>query len=167
MPLVHALLSAAFSERREPLTELTSLQRLVLTRMVNTEELWSIGNLMGAFEAYGLSSEREKCAQLLGVKVTEDAALKALRSGLGFADIDFLEKGREGILRALAIDPAVFARAPAPDECWLLCAKAFAETEPERALAAFRHACAINPGVAHRVDPAWHLAELLQEHGLI
>ena len=56
---------------------------------------------------------------------------------------------------------AVFERAPAPDECWLLCAKVFAESDPERALAAYRRATSINPGVAHRVNPAWRLADLL------
>ena len=47
MPLVRALLSAAFPARKEPVTELTDFQKLVLTRMVNTEELWSVGNLSG------------------------------------------------------------------------------------------------------------------------
>jgi tetratricopeptide (TPR) repeat protein len=166
MPLVRALLSAAFQRRDEALTELTDLQRQVLVRMVNTEELWSIGNLWGTFKAYGLPHDREKCAQLAGVKVADDEALKALRSGLAFADIGFLDKGREGILQALEIDPAVFERAPAPDECWLLCAKAFAESDPERSIAAFRRATMINPRIAHRVDPAWRLADLIKENGL-
>lgn len=92
--------------------------------MVNTEELWEIGNLMWTFQTYGLSSDRGKCAEQVGVQVADDEALKSLRSGLAFADIGFLEKGREGILKALELDPAVFERAPGPDECWLLCAKA-------------------------------------------
>jgi tetratricopeptide (TPR) repeat protein len=91
--------------------------------------------------------------------------LKALREGLAFADIGFLEKGREGILRALELDRAVFERATAPDECWLLCAKAFAESDSQRAIAAFRNAISINPNVAHRVIPTWRLADLLREHG--
>src|SRR5262249_2949095 len=107
-----------------------------------------------------------KCAELAGVKVADDEALKSLRSGLAFADIGFLDKGREGILEALKLDPAVFERAPAPDECWLLCAKAFAESEPERALAAYGRAVSMNPAMAHRVNPTWRLAELLKEHGL-
>jgi len=73
---------------------------------------------------------------------------------------------RERILQALEIDPAVFERTPSPEECWLLCAKAFAESDPERALAAFRRATAINTAVAHRVDPSWRLADLLKEHGV-
>jgi tetratricopeptide (TPR) repeat protein len=100
------------------------------------------------------------------VKVTDDEALKSLRSGLAFAEIGFLDKGREGILKALELDPAVFERAPAPEECWLLCAKAFAESDPERAIAAYRRATSINPGVAHRVNPTWRLADLLKEHGV-
>jgi hypothetical protein len=64
------------------------------------------------------------------------------------------------------LDPAVFEFAPGPDESWLLCAKAFAETDPERALAAYRNALSINPGIAHRVNPTWSLADLLREHGL-
>jgi hypothetical protein len=165
MPLVSALLSAAFSTRDDALTELTALQRQVLARMVNTEELWSIGNLLWTFKAYGLPHDRDKCAQLVGVEVADDEALKALRSGLAFADIGFLEKGREGILKALELDPAVFERAPAPDECWLLCAKAFAESDPERAIAAYRRATSINSGVAHRVNPTWRLGGLLKEIG--
>ena len=166
MPLVSALLSAAFPRSDEALTELTGLQRQVLARMVNTEELWSIGNLLWTFKAYGLPHDRKKCAQLVGVKVADDEALKALRSGLAFAHIGFLEKGREGILKALELDPAVFERAPAPDECWLLCAKAFAESDPERAMAAYRRATSLNSGVAHRVNPTWRLADLLKENGL-
>jgi hypothetical protein len=165
-PLASALLSAAFTRRDEPLTEPTDLQRQVLTRMVNTEELWSIGNLLWTFKAHGLPHDREKCAQLVGVRVADDEALKALRSGVAFADIGFLDKGREGILKALDLDPAVFERAPGPDENWLLCAKAFADTDPERAISAYRHAVAINPGVAHRVDPTWRLADVLKERGV-
>jgi hypothetical protein len=166
MPLAGSLLAAAFPRRHDAVTELTALQREVLARMVNTEELWSIGNLMWTFQAYGLPWDREKCAQLVGVKVADDEALKTLSLGLAFADIGFLDKGREGILEALALDPAVFERAPAPEECWLLCAKAFAESDPERALAAYRRATALNPATAHRVNPTWRLADLLKEHGL-
>ena len=61
MPLVGALLSAAFSRRDQPLTELTDLQKQVLARMVNTEELWSIGNLTWTFKAYGLAQSRKMC----------------------------------------------------------------------------------------------------------
>jgi hypothetical protein len=163
MPLARSLLSAAFTPQKEPLTELTAFQKQVLTRMVNTEELWPIGNLMWTFKAYGLPHDREKCAQLIGVKVADDEALKALRSGLAFADIGFLDKGREDILRALEIDSAVFQRSPAPDESWLLCAKVFAESDPKRALEAYRNACSINPAVAGRVKPTWRLADLLKQ----
>jgi HEAT repeats len=164
MPLVRTLLSAAFPKREEPLTELTDLQRQVLIRMVNTEELWSVA-MFGLFRTCGLTQDREKCAQLAGVKVADDEALRALRLGLAFADLGFLDKGCEGILKAFAIDPAVLERTPAPDECWLLCAKAFAESDPERSIAAFRCAIAINPGIAHRVNPTWPLADLLKENG--
>jgi hypothetical protein len=166
MPLVSALLSAAFPRRDQALTELTDLQRQVLARLVNTEELWSIGNLMWTFKAYGLPHDREKCAKLAGVKVANDEALSELRSALAFADIGFLEKAREGILKALEADAAVFERAPAPEECWMLCAKAFAESDPERAIAAYQRATSINPGVTHRVNPTWRLADLLNENGL-
>jgi hypothetical protein len=166
MPLVSSLLSAAFSKRQDTLTELTDLQRQVLSRMVNTEELWSIGNVWLIFHAYGLPHDRDKCARLIGVKVADDKALAALRPALAFASIGFLQKAREGILTALEIDPIVFERTPAPDECWLLCAKAFAETEPKRAIEAFRRACSINPAVARRVDPTWRLADLLEENRL-
>jgi hypothetical protein len=166
MPLVGALLAAVFPRRDEAVAELNTLQRQVLARMVNTEELWSIGNLMWTFKQHGLPSDRRKCAGLIGVKVADVEALGSLRSGLAYADIGFLDKGREGILKALELDPAVFERAPGTDECWLLCAKAFAESDPERALTAYRHATSINPAMAHRVNTTWHLADLLKEHGL-
>ncbi|HMF15660.1 MAG TPA: hypothetical protein VKE98_00565 [Gemmataceae bacterium] len=162
VPLVQSLLSAAFPKQEEPLTNLNDLQRLVLSRMVNTDELWN-NALFGLFKAYGLTQDREKCAQLAGVRVAQDKALDELRLGLAFADIGFLEKGREGILKALEVDPFVFERATAPEECWLLCAKAFAETDPDRSIEAFRHATAINPAMAHRVHPSWRLADLIKE----
>jgi len=165
MPLVGSLLSAAFATRAEPVTELNALQKQVLARMVNTDELWSIGNLTWTFQAYGLPSDREQCAGLVGVQVADDEALTALRSALAFADIGFLDKARAGILEALRRDPAVFSRSPGADECWLLCAKAFAETDPERALAAYRHATLITPGMRQRVNPTWRLSDLLKEHG--
>jgi len=65
MPLVTALLSITFARREEPLTELTPLQKQVVTRMVRSEELWSIGNLYWTLKAHGLSSKREECAKLL------------------------------------------------------------------------------------------------------
>jgi hypothetical protein len=63
----------------------------------------------------------------------------------------FYEKGRNHIEEALRQDPLVFERAPAPEECRLYCAKAYAETDPARALEEYRRAIAINPTVAHRV----------------
>jgi hypothetical protein len=77
----------------------------------------------------------------------------------------FREKFVEARVECVPPDPAVFERAPAPDECWLLCAKAFAESDPDRAIAAYQHATAINPGAAHRVNRTWRLADLLKEHG--
>jgi hypothetical protein len=164
MPLVQALLSAAFQQRKKRLTTLTDLQRQVLIRMVNTEELWSIGNLMWTFEAYGLPHDRARCARLAHVKVANDPALAELRPALALADIGFLEEARKGIRKALRLDPAVFERAPAPEECWLLCAKAFAETDRKRSLAAFQRAIAIKPTMAQRVEPTWRLAEVLAEN---
>jgi hypothetical protein len=163
MPLVRTLISAAFPEREDPVTELTDLQRFVLRRMVDNSELWNIANLDWSFRAHGLPTDRKKCAELAGVRVAEDKALAELRSGLMYSRLGFLEKGRDGIETALSLDPAVFERAAAPDECWLLCAKAFAETDPERAMASYRHAVSINPGVASQVEITWHLADLLNE----
>lgn len=161
MPLVRTLIAAAFPQREEPVSKLTDLQRYVLSRMVDADEFWNIGNLSWAFRAHGLPQDRQKCAELLGVRVAEDKALAELRSGLMFAGMGFLEKGRDEIDKALALDPAVFERAAAPDECWLLCAKAFAETDQDRAMAAYRHAISINPNIADKVQVTWSLADLL------
>lgn len=163
MPLVRTLIATAFPERAEPVTELDDRQRYVLGRIVDNSELWNIGNLFWVFDAHGLQKDRDECAKLLGVRVAEDEALAELRSGVMFADMGFLKKGREGIEKALALDPAVFERAAAPDECWLFCAKAFAETDPERAMASYRNAVAINPASAGKVQLTWKLADLLGE----
>jgi hypothetical protein len=161
IPLVCTLLSAAFKKQTEPLVSLTSLQRRILTRLVKNHEVWSIGNLMGTPERYGLPYDREKCARLLGIDFADDEALKVLRSGLAFANIDFLDKAHDLILKALELDPDVLERVPEPDQCLLLCAKAFAAPDPEAAIEAFRAAQIVNPGVAARVDPTWRLADLL------
>lgn len=161
MPMVRTLIAAAFPPSDEPVTELNDLQRYVLGRMVDNSEMWNIGNLYWEFKSHGLPSDRNECAKLLGVRVAEDKALAELRSGVLFSRMGFLEKGREGIEKALELDPAVFARVAAPDECWLLCAKAFAETDPERALAAYRNAVSINPASANKVQVTWRLADLL------
>ncbi len=163
--MVRTLIAAVLPTREEPVKELTDLQRYVLGRLVNAEELWNIGNLSWSFRAHGLPQDRKKCAELVGVHVAEDKALAELRSGLMFSPIGFLEKGRDGIDKALALGPAVFERATAPDECWLLCAIAFAETDPERALAAYRHAISFNAASASKVQVTWKLADLLDEQG--
>jgi hypothetical protein len=161
IPLVMTLLSAAFSPTDRPVMKLDSLQRIVLTALVQNEELWSIGNLYETFQSYGLTNDRNKMATLLGVKVVEDPALAALRSGLSFAEINFLAKARERIEQALAIDSMVLERASASDECWFLVAKSFAETDAARAIAAYKRAIAKNSTLRDRIDPTWRLATLV------
>ncbi len=102
---------------------------------------------------------------MVGLQVVDDEALSELNTGMNWAEYDVLWRARERIDAALALDPDVFARAPCPDEYWLYCAKAFAETDAARALEAFGTAVAINPGVIRRVDSAWHLAKLLNGSG--
>ena len=169
IPLVETLLSAVFEQRDEPLTKLTDLQNLVLSQMLMTDELWSIGNLIGVFSYYGLPDglspdKKEKCAQLVGIKLTQDNALTELRSGLSFAEMNFLPQARESILKALAMDSTVFDRVVTPELAWLLYAKAFAPSDSKRALAAYRRAYLINRAIADRVESGWHLANLLKEH---
>ena len=166
--LVKTLLSAAFEKCKEPLIELTDIQKLVLTQMLLTDELWSIGNIMGTFEAYGLpygmGNRKEKIANFVSIELTPDEALKELCEGLSWAEMGcFLENDRNGIDRALQIDSTVFERSPSPSEAWLLCAKAFAEKDQNRALAAFRNAYLINPAIVGKVTPDWYLANLLEE----
>jgi len=121
--------------------------------MVNTQELWSVGGVRRSLEACGLPNDRVECAQLVGVSVSHDEALDWLHQGLSKAGIGNLAKARERIQKALELDPAVFERAPGADESWLLCARAFAESDPERALAAYRRAISINAAMAQRVTP--------------
>ncbi len=167
MPLVESILSAAFPPRPDRVETLTDLQRDVLARLVDVEEHWSIGNLHWVFESRGLPSNRKACARLVGVKVARDEALDDLRFALAHAEMGtgFFGKAREGILKALEADPAVFERAPASAESWLLCARAFAETEPDRALDAFRRAVAIDPAVANRIERTGPLMDLLKKEG--
>ena len=134
-----------------------------------TDELWSIGHLIGAFETYGLpdglSDKKEKCAKLVRMKLTQDRALTELRWGLAWAEMGvFMEKARAGIDKALAIDSTVIERSPIPEESWLLCAKAFAEVDKMRSLLAFRRAYLINPAITNQISSSWQLANLLQEN---
>ncbi len=163
MPFVNALLSAAFDVTDTEVTKLSGLQRQVLWKLVDCQELWTIVNLSYAFQSYGLPFDRKKCAQLAGVKFANDEALAELSTAVTFSDMGFLHKAREGIERALSIDPSVFARTPEPAECWLLCAKAFAETNPRRAIQAYNNAIAIDPNASSRVGVTWQLADLLQD----
>lgn len=169
VPLVKTLLSAVFEKRNEPLTELTDLQNLVLSQMLMTDELWSIGNLINVFSYYGLpdglpADKKEKCAQLVGIELTPDNALTELRSGLSFAEMNFLPQARESIFKALTMDSNVFDRVVTPALAWLLYAKAFAPSDSKRALAGYRRAYLINPAIGDRVESSWHLANLLKEY---
>lgn len=166
MPFADALLSAAFEPTNSQIEKLTELQRQVLISMIECQELWTVGNLHFEFKTYGIPFDRKQCADLVGVKVVNDEALSKLSNGITFAGMGFLEKAREGIEKALAIDPAVFARMPEPAECWLFCAKAFAETDSDRAIKAFLNAQAIDPNISHRVEVTWQLADLLRDRGL-
>ncbi len=165
MPLVQTLLATAFEPSDVPVRELSEPQRQILGCLVECQELWPIGNLFHLFPYYGLPHDRKQCAALAGVPCVDDKALKALSAGVLWSNMGFLDKGREHIEEALRCDPTVFDRTPAPDECWLMCAKAYAETDAPRALEAFRRAVAADPFAAHRVDPAWTLAWLLAQEG--
>jgi hypothetical protein len=166
MPFADALLSAAFEPTNSRLDQFTDLQRQVLLSMIQCQELWTIGNLHFEFKTYGIPFDRKECADLVGVKVVNDEALSNLSIGITFAGMGFLEKAREGIEKALDIDASVFARMPEPAECWLFCAKAFAETDPDRAIKAFLNAQAIDPNISYRVEVTWQLADLLRDRRL-
>jgi tetratricopeptide (TPR) repeat protein len=163
MPLVRTLLSTAFEPRDEPVTEVNDAQRRILVCLVDCQELWSIGNLSSDFRSRGLPHDRRQCAELAGVKFVEDKALAALSIGALYSKMGFHEKAREHIEEALKYDPLIFERTPSPDECWLFCAKAYAESDAQRAIEAFRRSKAINPLMAHRVDPTWKLFQLLTD----
>lgn len=88
--------------------------------------------------------------------------MAALSIGALFSKMGFHEKAREHIEEALKHDPIIFERTPSPDECWLFCAKAYAESDAPRAIEAFRRAKAINPLITHHVDPTWKLFQLIE-----
>ncbi len=161
VPLVRMLLSTAFEPSVEPVTEMNEAQRQILVCLVDCQELWPIANLSQDFRSRGLPHDRQKCAQLAGVTFVDDKALAALSNGALFSKMGFHEKAREGIEEALRVDPRIFERTPSPDECWLYCAKAYAETDAERALEAFHRASEINPNAIRHVDPTWKLFQLL------
>ena len=161
MPLVRTLISTGFEPRDKPLRELNDAQRQILVCLVDCQEIWSIGNLFQFFQAHGLPHDRQECAVLAGVKFVDNKALAALSIGALFSKMGFHEKARENIEEALRLDPLFFELTPSPDECWLYCAKAYAETDVERAMEAFNRALAINPAAIHRVDPTWDLFSLL------
>jgi hypothetical protein len=165
-PLVLALLSAAFKPRKRRLTKLTPLQKQVLSRMAHTPKVWMLGDMYWRSREYGLEWNREKCAKLARVKIAPDEPLEALKMGLAHADIGCRGLGREQIFEALELDPNVFERATVPYLSWLLCAEAFADTDPERAIDAYRRAISINPAIARRVRSTWPLAALLKERGI-
>ena len=75
----------------------------------------------------------------------------------------FLEKARERINKALELDATVMERTPDKAEVWLLYAKAFAETDPKRAIDAFRKAYSTNPAIINKVAPDWQLYDLLAQ----
>jgi len=163
MPLVRTLLSIAFDPRNEPVSEVNGAQRNVLVCLVDCQEHWPIVNLSSDFECRGLPHDRQKCADLAGVKVIHNTALAALSTGALFSKIGFHEKAREHFEEALKLDPTIFELSPAPEECWLYCAKAYAESDVKLALEAFRRATTINPTMFHRVDPTWTLFQLLAD----
>ena len=134
------------------------------------DEIWSMPDSIKIFFTYGLLdglsnlNKKEFCAKLVGIKLTHDDALREVRRGIALAKMNFLTQARESILRALEIDATVFERVPTPEEAWLLYAKAFAECDPQQAVAAFRHAYLINSAIERQVASTWHLASLLQEY---
>lgn len=163
MPLVRALLSTAFEPSDVPVTKVNESQRRILVCLVNCQEAWSIANLNSAFRSRGLPGDRRKCAEIAGVKVIEDKALAALSTGTHFSKIGFHQKAREHIEEALKHDPMIFERTPSPEECWLFCAKAYAETNVQRAIEAYGRSIALNPAMADHVDPTWKLFQLLKD----
>ncbi len=90
MGLVEAMLAFTFGEPSEPdvsedmpeapapaLLDPTALdddQRLVLTTMAATHELWTIGNLFFVLRSHGIPTVREQLAELLGLPLVRDEA---------------------------------------------------------------------------------------------
>ena len=101
IPLVVALLSAAFTRQEETVKKLTDLQKQVLGRMAKTQEMWSVGNFGEIFREYGLPHDRPICSTLSGVKQVKGNALEELERAFVHAELDFLEEARTEIDEAL------------------------------------------------------------------
>ena len=89
MGLVEAMLAFTFGEAPEDVSEdmsdetcpalldpaaLDDDQRLVLTTMAETHELWTIGNLFFVLRSHGIPTVREQLAALLGLELVRDEA---------------------------------------------------------------------------------------------
>ena len=61
------------------------------------------------------------------------------------------------------IDSTVLERSLTSKESWLLCAKAFAESDPRRSLLAFMQAYLISFTIINEILYGWELVSLLQE----
>ncbi len=87
MGLVEAMLACTFGEPPEPRDDLPFIpidpaslsgpQRQVLTCLAENHELWTIGNLFFLLRCYGIPSQRNELAALLGLAVGSDDVAEA------------------------------------------------------------------------------------------
>ena len=163
MGLVEAMLAFTFGEADEDVSEdmseapapalldpstLDADQRLVLTTMAETHELWTIGNLFFVLRGHGIPTQREQLAALLGLELVRDEAAE-LAAQARFHRVHMHDLGEAVALLRRAVELA-----PHDPDLWQQLAHALHDHDDnEGALIACERALAGDPnsGAAHFV----------------
>jgi len=163
MGLVEAMLAFTFGEPAEDVSEdmseapaptlldpaaLDDDQRLVLTTMAETHELWTIGNLFFVLRGHGIPTRREQLAALLGRELVRDEAAELA------AQARFHRVHMHDLDEAVALLRRAVELAPADAGLWQQLAHALHDNDDNpAALLACERALAGDPdsGAAHFV----------------
>lgn len=85
LAVVGALLALAFEPQKEPrlASSLSELQRLVLTKLVESDRVWDFGTVFFVLSRFGFPSDRKELAELLGLP-TEGLGEGFVKTGSGW-----------------------------------------------------------------------------------
>ncbi len=124
LPIVRAILRAAFPEPADdqpPLSPdtVTPGQREVLTAMVRTQDMWSIGNVTALLSQHGLPCDRKQAAELAGAHFTHDDSRDQVSNACLLAQMGFAADALERFDAARAARPDALDAAPEPDRAWM------------------------------------------------